>query len=218
MPETIRRYFILIKMDADEAVLWDEKLTEVLNSLPHTSKTQSYATVFVEGVEALERERAGGFSEEHQRRLAVDTKLRTLVELRARDKKLDELYGELGFDAFVEWCDENDVDWESFFQRHQPTERDDDREPRWSETALSWLSEFLVHPRSTTEIREQAVHRGLINGGNRDWGKLRALACRAGFTRGDRGIWSLPENPPRAGDATITDYETVGRGFVVTVA
>jgi len=200
MPDTIRRYFILIKMSTSEAISWDERLSEVLNSLPHVSKTQSYATVFAKGVEALERESLDRFLGKHQKRLAVNTKLRTLKELKVQDEELSELFGELGFDAFVEWCDENEVDWQSFLQRHQSTDRGNGREPRWSETALSWLSELLSHPKSTLEIRERAVHEGLIDGSDHDWGKLRTLACRAGFTGSEKGTWSSPERLPRVVD------------------
>jgi len=200
MPETIRRYFILIKMSTSEAVSWDERLSEVLNSLPHVSKTQSYATVFTKGVEALEQESLNKFLGEHRKKLAVDAKLRTLEELKVQNEKLNKLFEELGFDAFVEWCDENDVDWQPFLQHYQPMDRGNNREPRWSETALEWLYGFLEdRPRTTLEVRERAIHEGLIGGEDRDWGKLKTLACRVGITGGEKGVWSLltdnPEGP-----------------------
>ena len=190
MSDTIRRYYILIKMDKDEAFEWDNKVAEIVNRLPkHGSLTQSYNQIFQKGIETYEAE-AGEETEPGQDK-KVNQKIKEVELEQARKRKMERLYSQMGFDDFVSWCEEEEVDWKTFLEEYDISKQGI---LKWSEKAVLWLRHFLRDEEATrtATIRTAAVESDLIDKSEKDWTKLRVLASRNRFTTSDKSWWKLP--------------------------
>ena len=188
--EVVRRYFIVIRLDAAEAPLWDEQLAEVLNSLAQEYKGGQAVLLGHLLRKAVEAGSAGESNSIAQKALQ---KLKQLEQESGEREILSQLLRRMGLEDFVAWCEEEKIDWEKFLEQlSSPGYGSSGRRVRWTHRALNWLNKTLTHPLSTDQVRSLAIREGLISESPSDWAKLRNLASRYGFTSGHKGLWERP--------------------------
>lgn len=191
MGDTIRRYALFCVMDQSEGPLWDENLLRALNityrKLGHPkSDAAAYAEIFRIGIHAILKSENGLDSSGNLDKALADEIQRVKIAS-ARQAKLEELYEQLGLDGFVDWCDENSVEWELFLEQYRLNK---ERAITWSERAEGWLRAYLENrgETSTEEIKRSATESGIVTT-ETEWSKMRTIASRSGYTGGSRGTW-----------------------------
>lgn len=198
-----RRYYSFFKFDSDAMTLFEERLTAVMNFLTQEmerSRAGQHANhmglVFEKGVEAYEEEMGANLEEDEASIIAG--RLRDIRKAKARNAGLAEIYETFGLDAFVEWCEKESIkNWSDALEEYNTGLFQQQGKRPWSEKAGDWLAEFLGDgkPHSIKEVKDEAIRGGIISDESddsvdRDWGKLKVLASRKGYSaRGARGWW-----------------------------
>lgn len=188
MVEILRVYPAYIKGTPDKVLPFEEKFIRVWAALGG-SRTEVINSAFTKGLEVLaESEELEGKLD--KRSFAISRKW---LEKQARvieKEQLEYIYEQSTLEEFKQFCEENEIDHESFlkdYQLHLPTPR------AKSKIMEDWVSYMLAGNAEVEvdEIRQAAEMEGVITNED-DWNLMKNIASRKGYSgNARRGYWKL---------------------------
>jgi len=188
MAEMLRVYPAYIKGGPEEVLATDEKFIKVWAALGD-SRTKAINRIFREGLNLLanSKELEGKID---KRAFAISRKW---LEKQARvieKGQLEYIYEQSTLEEFKQFCEENEIDHESFLENYQlqlPTPR------AKSKVMEDWIGYTLAGGMEVEvdSIRQAAEVKGIVTSED-DWNLMKNIASRKGYSgNARRGYWKL---------------------------
>ena len=188
---------IYINGDQSETSRYQRMQADIATVLGDKSPSAVNAEIYKRGIEIMHDEHVKGKKDSSDFETLVN-QLR--LESRKDEDRQNELkilrkyYQQYGSDKFRKHCLAHSIDADAIIDEFSSSIEDDTL--RWHEIALEFLYNLLEGKpyEKTDHIRQEAIDAGIISEDLTDWGNLRQLASRRGFTRHGygQGKWAIP--------------------------
>jgi len=188
MTKILRVYPAYIKDEPEIVLKTDQTFIEVWAALGK-SRTEAINEIFTAGLDRLaeSKELEGKID---KRGLAIFRKWQKLRVKIIEKEQLEFIYEQSTLEEFKQFCEENEIDHESFlkdYQLHLPTPR------AKSKIMEDWIGYMLAEnvEVEVDEIRQAAEMEGVITNED-DWNLMKNIASRKGYSgNAKRGYWKL---------------------------
>lgn len=188
MTKILRVYPAYIKDEPEVVLKTDQTFIEVWAALGK-SRTETINDIFTVGLEQLAKSKKleGKID---KRGLAIFRKWQKLRVRIIEKEQLEFIYEQSTLEEFKQFCEENEIDHESFLEDYQlrlPTPR------AKSKIMEDWIGYMLAGDMEVEvdSIRQAAEVKGIVANED-DWNLMKNIASRKGYSgNARRGYWKL---------------------------
>lgn len=187
MPDVLRVYPAYIKGSAEEVLVIDQQFLKVWAAIGD-SRTKVINKIFQAGLETLmESDELEGQIDKTG--FNIYRKMQEVNSRLMQKNNLEFLYEHLELDEFIQFCDSNKLDHETFLIDYRAAPPSRQARSKIINDWLKWrLADGEYHP--VVEIREAMIEQDVII--NNDWDYVKNIASREGYSNNDkRGHWKI---------------------------
>lgn len=192
--EHTRTYRITFKDDEEGHAARDHNITRINNFLKMKDEHTTLLFLLDAGVLAVLKEMAKTGDVEAQFEVDIQEKLLEIKRMETKWTMLNKLYEKMTAEDFQKWCTEKNISISDF---------EDWRENRevntYADGVRKWLEGLLKdgNPVQVSAIKEMAIEAGFVDSSNpetekQQWGYIRTIANREGYTGKGYGCWQKP--------------------------